>query len=355
MEYRNVGRTGLKVSAFCLGTMTFGKQVDEQASRRIVQRALDAGVTFIDVADIYANGVTEEIVGKAIQGHRDALILASKAGHLRRWAERYGPQTIGGPCDLARPRPFPPAAAGDQVGPNDMGLSRKHLMQAVEGSLQRLGTDYLDIFYAHMPDYDTPLDETLRAMDDLVRQGKVRYLGCSNFRAFQVAKALWLSDTHELARWDIVQPPFNLLTRDIEYELLPLCREEGVGVAAFSPLAAGLLSGKYEAGKPPGAEQRFGLGARGFRYNETYWTDPDFAAVARLKTIAADHGKSLDQFALAWVLNKPGITAMVCGASAAEQVERNLGAVGMRLSPEELQACDEVWHSLRPPRLFYGR
>ena len=355
MEYRNVGRTGLKVSAFCLGTMTFGKQVDEQGSRRIIQRALDGGVTFIDIADIYANGVTEEIVGKAIQGHRDALVLASKAGHLRRWAERYGPQTIGGPCDLARPRPFPPAAAGDQIGPNDMGLSRKHLIQAVEGSLQRLGTDYLDIFYAHMPDYDTPLDETLRAMDDLVRQGKVRYLGCSNFRAFQVGKALWLSDTHELARWDIVQPPFNLLTRDIEYELLPLCREEGVGVAAFSPLAAGLLSGKYEAGKPPSAEQRFGLGARGFRYNEAYWTDPDFAAVARLKTIAADHGKSLDQFALAWVLNKPGITAIVCGASAAEQVERNLGAVGIRLSPEELQACDEVWHTLRPPRLFYGR
>jgi len=355
MEYRKVGRTGLKVSAFCLGTMTFGKQIDEQKSLRIVQRAIDGGVTFIDLADIYANGVTEEILGKAIKGKRDALVLASKAGHLRRWGPKYGEQTIAGPLDLARPQPFPPAAVGDHVGPNDTGLSRKHLLQAVEGILRRLGTDYLDIFYAHMPDYDTPLDETLRAMDDLVRQGKVRYLGCSNFRAFQVGKALWLSDKLNLARWDIVQPPFNLLARDIEYELLPLCLEEGIGVAVFSPLAAGLLSGKYEQGKPPSAEHRFGLGARGFKYNEKYWTDLDLAAVERLKKIAADHGKSLAQFALAWVLNKPGITAIVCGTTSVEQLEQNLGAVGVRLSQEELEACDEVWHTLHPPRLFYGR
>jgi 1-deoxyxylulose-5-phosphate synthase len=355
MEYRKVGRTGLKVSAFCLGTMTFGRQVDEQKALQIVQCALDAGVTFIDLADIYANGVTEEILAKAIKGKRDGLVIASKAGHLRRWGPKYGAQTIGGPLDLARPQPFPPAAVGDHVNPNDTGLSRKHLLQAVEAILKRLGTDYLDIFYAHMPDYDTPLDETLRAMDDLVRQGKVRYLGCSNFRAFQVSKALWLSDKHNLARWDIVQPPFNLLTRDIEYELLPLCLEEGIGVASFSPLAAGLLSGKYEPGKPPSAEQRFGLGARGFKYNEKYWTDPDHAAVEQLKRIAADHGRSLAQFALAWVLNKPGITAIVCGTTGVEQLEQNLGAVGVRLSQEELEACDAVWHTLHPPRLFYGR
>jgi len=355
MEYRNVGRTGLKVSAFCLGTMTFGKQIDEQQSRRIIERAIDSGVTFIDAADIYANGLTEQILGKAIKGKRDALVIASKAGHARRWGARYGEQTLGGPRDLARPQPFPPAAVGDHVGPNDSGLSRKHLLQAVEGILRRLEIDYLDIFYAHMPDYDTPLDETLRAMDDLVRQGKVRYLGCSNYRAFQIGKALWVSDRHNLARWDIVQPPFNLLTRDIEYELLPLCREEGVGLAVFSPLAAGLLSGKYEPGKAPAADQRFGLGARGFKYNEKYWTDSDLAAVTRLKQIAADHGKSLAHFALAWVLNKPGITAVVCGTTSVEQLEQNLGAVGIRLSPEELDACDEVWTTLHPPRLFYGR
>jgi aryl-alcohol dehydrogenase (NADP+) len=236
-----------------------------------------------------------------------------------------------------------------------MGLSRKHMLQAVEAILRRLGTDYLDIYYAHMPDYDTPLDETLRAMDDLVRQGKVRYLGCSNFRAFQLCKALWLSDKRNLARWDIVQPPFNLLARDIEYELLPLCLEEGIGVAVFSPMAAGFLTGKYEKGKPPLAGRRFSLAAQGFRYNEKYWTELDFAAVERLRQIAAEHGMGLAQFALAWVLQKPGITAIVCGTTSVEQLEQNLQAVGVTLPPEALAACDEVWHTLHPPRLFYGR
>ncbi len=355
MEYRKVGRTGLKVSTFCLGTMMFGRQVDEAESLRIIQRAIDGGTTFIDTADMYANGVTEQILSKAIKGCRDALVLASKGGHLRRLGANYGAQTVSGPIDLARPRHFHPWPAGDQVGPNDMGLSRKHMMQAVEGSLRRLGTDYLDIYYAHMPDYDTPLDETLRAMDDLVRQGKVRYLGCSNFRAFQVCKALWLSDRNNLARWDIIQPPFNLLARDIEYELLPLCIEEGIGVASFSPLAAGFLSGKYEKGKPPLEGRRFSMASQGFRYNEKYWTDIDFDAVARLKTIAADHGKDLAQFALAWVLNKKGITSIVCGASSLEQLEDNMSAVGVQLSLEELDACDGVWSMLHPPRLFYGR
>jgi 1-deoxyxylulose-5-phosphate synthase len=355
MEYRTVGRTGLKVSTFCLGTMMFGRQVEEQESIRIIAKAIDAGVTFIDTADMYANGVTEEIVAKAIKGNRDALVLASKGGHIRRLAPKYGEQRTAGPIDLARPRAFHPWPGGDHVGPNDMGLSRKHLMQALEGSLRRLGTDYLDIYYAHMPDYDTPLDETVRAMDDMVRQGKVRYLGCSNFRAFQVSKALWISDKQNLARWDIIQPPFNLLARDIEYELLPLCLEEGIGIASFSPLAAGFLSGKYEKGKPPLAGRRFSMSGQGFRYNEKYWTDLDFDAVERLKQIAADHGKGLAEFALAWVLNKKGITSIVCGASSMAQLEQNLGAVGVRLSDEETAQCDEVWHMLHPPRLFYGR
>jgi aryl-alcohol dehydrogenase-like predicted oxidoreductase len=355
MEYRKMGRTGLKVSAFCLGTMTFGKQIDEAESLRIVERAIDAGVSFIDTADMYANGVTEQILGKAIKGRRDSLVIASKAGHLRRLAPRYGEQKVAGPIDLARPCAFHPWPGGDDIGPNDMGLSRKHMLQAVEAILRRLGTDYLDIYYAHMPDYDTPLDETLRAMDDLVRQGKVRYLGCSNFRAFQLCKALWLSDKHDLARWDIIQPPFNLLARDIEYELLPLCLEEGVGVAVFSPMAAGVLTGKYEKGKPPIEGRRFSLAAQGFRYNEKYWTELDFAAVERLRQIAADCGMGLAQFALAWVLQKRGITAIVCGTTSVAQLEENLQAVGVTLSPEALAACDEVWNTLHPPRLFYGR
>jgi aryl-alcohol dehydrogenase-like predicted oxidoreductase len=355
MEYRKMGRTGLKVSVFCLGTMMLGRQVDEAESIRIIRKAVDEGVNFIDTADIYANTVTEGIVGKAVKGMRDSLVIASKAGHIRALGKKYGEQLIAGPIDLARPRAFKPWPSGEEIGPNDMGLSRKHLMQSVEGSLKRLGTDYLDIFYAHMPDYDTPLDETLRAMDDLVRQGKVRYLGCSNFRAFQLCKALWLSDKHELSRWDVVQPPFNLLARDIEYELLPLCLEEGVGVAVFSPMAAGFLSGKHEKGKPPIEGTRFAMGKQGFVYQQKFWNDLDFDAVGKLGRIAREHGHNLSRFALAWILNKRGITSIVSGATSVGQLLDNLQAVGVKLPQEALEACDRVWDELHPPRLFYGR
>lgn len=354
MEYRKMGRTGLKVSSLCLGTMTFGKQIDEPASLRIIDRALEAGVTFIDTADLYVNGVTEQIVAKAIKGRRDALVLASKGGHVRKLAPKYGEQKISGPIDIARPRPFPPWAAED-TGPNDMGLSRKHLMQALEGSLKRLGTDYLDLYYAHMPDYDTPLDETLRAMDDMVRQGKVRYLGCSNFRAFQLGKALAISEQRNLARWDVVQPPFNLLARDVEYELLPLCREEGVGVCSFSPMAAGLLSGKYEKDKAPIEGARYSLGHMGYTYNKPYWNDLNFSAIERLKKIADGAGVSLPRFALAWVLANPAITAIVNGATSVAQLEENIAATDIRLGADVLQACDDVWRTLRAPTVYYGR
>ena len=355
MEYRKMGRTGLKVSALCLGTMTFGKQIDEPASIRVIERALELGVNFIDTADMYVNGVTEQIVAKAIKGKRDSLVLASKGGHIRKLAEKYGEQKISGPVDIARPKPFRPWEAGEGTGPNDMGLSRRHLMQALEGSLQRLGTDYLDLYYAHMPDYDTPLDETLRAMDDMVHQGKVRYLGCSNFRAFQLGKALWTSDKYNLARWDVIQPPFNLLARDVEYELLPLCREEGVGVCSFSPMAAGLLSGKYEKDKGPIEGARYSLAHLGYTYNKPYWNDLNFAAIDQLKKIAADAGVSMSRFALAWVLANPAITAIVNGATSAAQLEDNTAATDVKLSREVLDACDAVWRTLRAPTVFYGR
>jgi aryl-alcohol dehydrogenase-like predicted oxidoreductase len=355
MEYRTMGRTGLKVSAFCLGTMTFGRQVEEAASIRIIERALDLGVNFIDTADLYVNGATERIVGTALAGKRDAVVLASKGGHVRRLAARYGPQRIAGPIDLARPQPFTPWAAGAGTGPNDMGLSRKHLMQALEGSLKRLGTDYLDVYYAHMPDYDTPLDETLRAMDDMVRQGKVRYLGCSNFRAFQLAKALWISDRRGLARWDVVQPPFNLLARDVEYELVPLCLEEGVGVCPFSPMAAGLLSGKYSPEKPPLEGARYSLAHLGYTYNQPYWNDLNFAAIERLGKTAAGLGLSLPQFALAWVIGHPAVTAIVGGATSVAQLEENVAATALTLPREARNTCDEVWRTLRAPTVFYGR
>jgi aryl-alcohol dehydrogenase (NADP+) len=355
MEYRKMGRTGLKVSALCLGTMTFGKQVEEATSIAIVERALDLGVTFIDTADMYVNGVTEQIVAKAIKGKRDSIVLASKGGHVKKLAAKYGEQKISGPIDLARPAPFRPWEAGAGTGPNDMGLSRKHLMQALEGSLRRLGTDYLDLYYAHMPDYDTPLDETLRAMDDMVRQGKVRYIGCSNFRAFQLARALGISGKHNLARWDFIQPPFNLLARDVEYELLPLCREEGVGVCPFSPMAAGLLSGKYEKDKAPLEGARYSLGHWGYTYNKPYWSDANFAAIEQYRKIAAEAGVSLSRFALAWVLANPAITAIVNGSTSVKQLEDNVAATDVKLSPDALKACDDVWRSFRVPTVFYGR
>ncbi|MFA4968260.1 MAG: aldo/keto reductase [Sulfuritalea sp.] len=356
MEYRKLGRTGLKVSTLCLGTMTMGKQVDEATSLQLIDRAVELGVNFIDTADMYVNGVTEQIVAKAIKGRRDSLVLASKGGHIRKLAAKYGEQIVSGPIDLARPKHFRPWESGEGTGPNDMGLSRKHLMQALEGSLKRLGTDYLDIYYAHMPDYDTPLDETLRAMDDMVRQGKVRYLGCSNFRAFQLAKSLWLSDKHELARWDVIQPPFNLLARDVEYELLPLCLEESVGVVPFSPMAAGLLSGKYDKDKAPLEGARYSLGQWGYTYNKPYWNDLNFAAIEQLKQIAAGAGVSLSRFALAWVLANPAITAISNGSTSVAQLEDNIAATDIKLSPDILAACDAVWLSVRPPTtVFYGR
>jgi len=356
MEYRKMGRTGLKVSALCLGTMTMGKQVDEPASLRIIERALDLGVNFIDTADLYVNGVTETIVAKAIKGRRESVVLASKGGHVRQLAAKYGEQKISGPIDIARPKPFLPWRAGEGTGPNDMGLSRKHLMRALEGSLQRLGTDYLDVYYAHMPDYDTPLDETLRAMDDMVRQGKVRYLGCSNFRAFQLARALWTSDTRNLARWDVIQPPFNLLARDVEYELLPLCLAEGVGVVPFSPMAAGLLSGKYDKDKPPIEGARYSLGHWGYLYNKPYWNDLNFAAIEQLRKIATEAGVSMSRFALAWVLANPAITSISNGCTSVAQLEDNVAATDVKLPRDVLAACDAVWLTVRPPTtVFYGR
>lgn len=355
MQYRKMGRTGLKVSSYCLGTMTFGKQVEEKESIGIMHAAMDAGVNFIDTADMYVNGVTEEIVAKAIKGKRDSLVLASKGGHIRKLDEKFGEFLDYGPVDLARPKTFHAWPAGGGVGHNDMGLSRKHLMQALEGSLQRLQTDYLDIYYAHMPDYATPLDETLRAMDDMVRQGKVRYLACSNFRAYQLSKALWISDKLNLARWDCIQPPYNLLARDAEYELLPLCDEEGVGVCVFSPMAAGFLTGKYNKDDKPLEGARFSLAHLGYRYNQPYWNDANFAAVDKLKVIAGDHGCKLPEFSLAWVLSNKTITSVVNGATSIKQLEQNMAAADITLPQDALDACDEIWNELRPRGVFYGR
>jgi len=325
MHYRTLGRTGIKVSEMCLGTMTFGDQVNEPDSITIIKTAMDKGVNFIDTANMYVKGRSEEIVGKAIKDRREGVILATKV------AFEMGPN------------------------PNDEGLSRKHIMHAVEESLRRLDTDYIDLYYVHRPDYSTPIETTLRTLDDLVRQGKVRHLACSNFRAWQVCKALWTSDSHNLERFECLQTPYNVLTRDVEYEVLPLCSAEQLGVTVYNPLAGGLLTGKHDPSKPPAAGTRFSNETMGKMYYDRYWNESNFAAVAQVKAIAAENGRDMAQMALAWVLNNPAITSIIIGATSLRHVEHNIAATELTLSEAELAKCDEVWCALRPLRFFYGR
>lgn len=325
MQYRKLGKTGLKVSELCLGTMTFGDQVEETQAISIIEGALAAGVNFIDTANIYVLGKSEEIVGKALKGKRDSVILATKvAGKMGR-------------------------------GVTEEGLSRQQIIKQIENSLRRLQTDYIDLYYAHHPDYDTDIEVTLRTMDDLVHQGKVRYIACSNFTAWQLCKALWVSDRHNLVPFDCIQSPYNLLTRDIESELLPFCTSERLGVCVYNPLAAGLLTGKYNLDKPPDEGTRFAHKRIGKMYSERYWSAVNFEAITRLMQIAKEHGRSMPQFALGWTLNNKTLTSTLIGATSLKQLEENLGATEVKLSEEELAACDEVWKQFRPPRFFYAR
>jgi aryl-alcohol dehydrogenase (NADP+) len=326
MKIRRLGRTGLKVSEICLGTMTFGHQCDETTSVAILDRAAGHGVTFIDTADVYpvppspeTAGRSEEIIGRWLRGKRERFVLATKCrmrvGH----------------------------------GPNDEGLSRKHILKAAEDSLRRLQTDFIDLYQTHSPDPETPQEETLDALDTLVRQGKVRYLGCSNYPAWQVALALGISARAALARFDCVQPRYNLLYREIESELLPLCRDQGLGVIAYNPLAGGFLSGKYKAADPPPAGTRFTLGKTGDLYRERYWQQAQFEAVERLRPVLQERGQSMVSAAVAWVLAQPGITAAIVGASRPEQLDDSLQAANVTLDDTEREVMNLAWYSLPRP------
>jgi len=326
MKIRRLGRTGLKVSEICLGTMTFGHQCDEATSFAIMDRAAEHGVTFLDSADVYpvppspeTAGRTEEIMGRWLVGKRERFVLATKCrmrvGH----------------------------------GPNDEGLSRKHILKAVEDSLRRLRTDYVDLYQTHAPDPEAPLEETQRALDDLVRQGKVRYLGCSNFQAWQVALTLGLSERLGLARYDSVQPRYNLLYRDIEAELLPLCRDQGLGVIAYNPLAGGLLTGKYAVQQQQPDSGRFSLGKTGELYRDRYWHQAHLQAVEQLKQFFQSRGKSLVSVAVAWVLAQPGITSAIVGASRPEQLNASLAGATLALDDTEKEMCHLAWFSLPRP------
>lgn len=312
MEIRKLGRTGLKVSEFCLGTMTFRWTCDEAESYQILDAAWDAGINFIDTADIYSSwaegnpgGVAEEIIGKWLQNKpRDQVVIATKV-RGRMWE-----------------------------GANGEGLSRAHIMAGVEQSLRRLQTDFIDLYQVHWPDWDTPLEETLRALDDLITAGKVRYIGASNFRAWHLMKTLWVSDQHHYARFECIQPHYHLLNRaEVEPELAAVCVDQQIAMIPYSPLAGGFLTGKYTREGAP--EQARGSGKK-------YMTEQGFAVVDALREMGAARGKSIAQMALGWLLTLPYVTAPIVGASSAAQLAESLGAAGLHLSEEEMARLDTV-------------
>lgn len=320
MEHVRFGRTGLRVSKLCLGTMTFGFQCDDETSFAIMDTAYDAGISFFDTADVYpiggpveTIGRTEELIGRwmARHGRRDDIVLATK-------------------CFF-------------RTGPNawDQGNSRKNIMRAIDRSLERLGTDYVDLYQIHFYDPNTPIDETLQAMDDLVRSGKVRYVGCSNTMAYQLARAIGRSETLGISRFESVQPRYNLLFRENERELFPLCREDDVAVIPYNPLAGGLLTGKHKQGAPTEGT-RFTLGGAGEMYSERYWQDQMFASVEDLRAVAEDAGVPMTTMAIQWVLANPVITAPIIGASRPEQLAASVAAVESPIDDDVKARLDEL-------------
>ncbi len=311
MEYRLLGRTGVRVSPLCLGCMNFGGRTTEEDGIRIIHAAIDAGINFVDTANVYSRGVSETITGKALAGgRRERVILATKV---------HGKM-------------------GD--GPNDHGNHRQHIFQQVDASLRRLQTDYIDLYQIHRPQADTPIDETLDALNDLVRAGKVRYIGSSTFPAWQLVEALWEADNRHFARFICEQPPYHLFDRRIESEVLPVCRKYGTAVIPWSPLAGGWLSGKYRKGQP--------LPEVGRHLKQVTEKQDDPGVQRRLDTVerllplAQEIGCTLSQLALAWNMAQPGITSPIIGPRTMEQLEDNLGALEVKLDAGVLERIDRI-------------
>ena len=308
MEYRNFGMAGVKISPICLGTAFRGKP-DEATCRATIERALELGVNFIDCANTYQQGRSERIVGQVIKGKRDQLVLTTKV------------------CE----------PVGE--GPNDRGLSRVHILREIDKSLARLGTDYVDIYLLHHPDPTTPIEETLEALNYLVQQGKIRYVGCCNFATWQVCKGLWVSDQHDLAPFIGVQNPYNLLTRSIEVEMMPFCHLEGLGIMTYGPLAVGLLTGLFRYGES--ARSNTFWGQRPHKLKE--FLSPEAGQVIEtVLRIAEERDKTAAQVATAWILSHPEISTVIMGPDTPEHVEESLGAIGWELTADERTALDEV-------------
>jgi 1-deoxyxylulose-5-phosphate synthase len=324
MKYTKFGSTGLRVSRLCLGTMTFGLQCDDAQSHAIMDTAAAGGIDFFDTADVYplgggrtTAGRTEEIVGSWLKGKRHDFILATKC--------------VG----VTGPKPW------------NQGMSRKHILDAIDASLRRLGTDYVDLYQLHSYDRNTPIDEALDALDTVVRAGKARYVGVSNWPAHKIARALGRSDLKHLAHIASVQPRYNMLFRSFERDLLPMCEEEGLAVIPYNPLAGGLLTGKHDRKAPPPAGTRFALGTAARRYQERYWNEREFETIESLRPVAAEAGNSMATLALSWVLSNPAVTAPIVGASRPEQLAESLAAVEKPL-PVDLKArLDDLTHGWR--------
>jgi aryl-alcohol dehydrogenase (NADP+) len=308
LNYRNLGRSGLKVSPLCLGTMMFGGATDEAASARIIGSARDAGINFLDTADSYNDGRSEEVTGRTIAGERDRWVLATKV------ANPMGP------------------------GPNERGLSRKWLIGEAEASLRRLGTDFIDVYYLHKEDHATPLEETVRAMGDLVRNGKIRYFGVSNYRAWRVAEICRLCDELGIDRPVASQPLYNALNRMAETEHLPACGYYGLGVVPYSPLARGILTGKYSPDAPPSEDSR--AGRQDKRMMQTEWRPESLGLAQDIKRHAEARGITAGQFALGWVLNNRLVTSVIAGPRTQEQWDDYLAALGYRFTPEDEALID---------------
>lgn len=323
MEYRTLPHTDLKASRLSFGTMTFGSQTDEATARRMVDLSLEAGINFFDTANVYNQGQAEIILGKALEGRRRNVVLATKV------------------------------RGGMEKAPEETGLSRAAMHKAIDSSLKRLQTDYVDLYYLHQPDYDAPIEETLSAMDELVRAGKVRYPAVSNYAAWQVCEIHWICSKSGFRPPHISQPMYNLLARAIEDEYLPFCKRVGVAVVPYNPLAGGLLAGKHSRRSGPIQGTRFD---RNQIYLDRYWHEDYLAAVEELKTVAQQAGKTLPELSFQWLLGQPQVDSIILGASRLEHLQQNLKASeGSRLSHDVLARCDAIWKRLRGVTPRYNR
>ena len=310
MEYRKLGNSGLKISEIGLGSNTFGWVVDEQTSAAVINSALDLGINYIDTADLYDRGNSEQFVGRAIKGKRSELIIATKFG-------------------------IPIAE-----GPNLRGGSRYYIMRAVEASLKRLQTDYIDLYQMHRPDTETPIDETMRALHDVVQSGKVRYIGASNYAAWQMGDAMWTSKIHNLHAFITNQVRYNILDRKIEQELVPFCQAHNIGIIPWGPLAGGFLTGKYHKGEPILSEYRLPK-PENMIYGNVF-TDDNWDKLDKLQKFATDHGHTVGELAIAWLLAKPYVSTVIPGAHTPDQVTANVAASQWKLQPEEVAQLDSI-------------